>query len=285
MQFNIIGAGRLGKNLALSLMTHGKHQLLAICNQHLPSALEAIHQLQQGEAVASLALLPPAELTLITAPDDQIANIATHLATLNVITPGSIVAHCSGVLSSQALQPLQKQGCYIASLHPLKAFRAHYIEKQSFAACLCTLEGDEPAVQCLTTLLTAMNAEIVHIQSAKKQSYHAAAVIASNFMVTIASCAETLLLETGLTLEQAQRITRQLMNSSCNNLQHSSETKDALTGPFVRGDVNTIATHLQAIDDAEILQFYRLAGLLTLRLTHLPTDKITAIQHLLMQEK
>lgn len=269
MQFNIIGAGRLGKNLASSMIAHGHHQLMAVCNSNLPSAIETIASLGQGQAVAQISLLPAVALTFITTPDDAIADVVALLVNNAFIAPGSIVAHCSGALSSDLLQPLRAIGCKLASIHPLKAFRVNDIRNDSFCGCPCVIEGDIEAVKVLTTVFMQMEARVIPIDVARKNVYHAAAVMASNYIVTLANCARELLSEAGLTSQQAQQITHYLMTSSLTNLQHTENANQALTGPLSRGDLKTISQHLQAVTDPCINALYRSAALATIPLTNL----------------
>ena len=267
MRFNVIGAGRLGKNLALSLLSRADCELVAVCNQSIQSAVDAVAELGAGLAVGSLTELPIVDVTFITAPDDRLAEIALSLRGVS----GTVV-HCSGALSSDVLTPLKGQGCLIASIHPLKAFRKNNTQSNAFKDCDCVIEGDELAVDLLTTLFSDMGASVLPILAAKKASYHAAAVMASNYLVTLAGCAVELLMDSGLTETQANSMTQGLMQSSLNNLKHSNHVLEALTGPLSRGDMQTVHQHLQAIKNPSINALYRAAGLATLPLTHLDVN-------------
>jgi predicted short-subunit dehydrogenase-like oxidoreductase (DUF2520 family) len=281
MHINIIGAGRLGKNLARALVT--QHNVdLVVCNSHLESSKIAAKAIGYGYAVANLAELPPADITFITTPDDEIQFIIEQL--LQMHRPAHIISHCSGVYSSQLLKPLQNQNHQIVSIHPLKAFRSNHIEDNAFSQCDCVIEGDSLAVETLSRLFTTMNANILTINAAKKHIYHAAAVMASNYIVTLAACARTLMQQSGLTPTEAQQITQNLMQQSLNNLKQTTDVKNALTGPLARGDIKTIATHLSAITEPNILELYQYAGLATLPLTQLDDDRLKALTQQLRQD-
>ncbi len=267
MKFNIIGAGRLGKNIASALLSQGNHELIAICNQTPRSTTHALEELGCGIAVESLSQLPPADITFITTPDDAIASIASTLRVSN-----SIVVHCSGVLSSDVLSPLKHQNNAIASIHPLKAFRKDDLQRNALNDCYCVIEGDALAIEQINVIFTALGARVVSIQSDQKPTYHAAAVMASNYMVTLASCAMDLFTQAGLTSAQAKDITQTLMQSSLSNIQQTAMLTEALTGPLARGDINTIQKHLSAIEPAHIHALYRAAAMATLPLTSLPLN-------------
>jgi predicted short-subunit dehydrogenase-like oxidoreductase (DUF2520 family) len=206
VEFNLIGAGRLGKNIALSLHKHEQGRLIGVCTRDVQTAQSAVSQLGCGVPLSRLSELPAALMTFIVTPDDQIAAVARALAKEQVLLPGSMVAHFSGALGSDVLKPLKSAGCLTASLHPFKAFRANHMSANAFQACDCVLEGDELVVEKLMACFTQMGAHVSVLSAVKKSTYHAAAVMASNYVVTLAACALELLKEAGLPEQQAKRM-------------------------------------------------------------------------------
>ena len=151
------------------------------------------------------------------------------------------------------------------------------MRSNAFQDCDCVVEGDDDAVQWLTTCFTQMGAQVVPMHATKKSVYHAAAVMASNYVVTLAGCAVGLLVDAGLTEQQAQPMVLRMMSSSLDNLQQTTHASQALTGPLARGDLNTIINHLQAIKSPCISALYRAAGLATLPLTGLDEARLTVL--------
>jgi len=284
MPFNIIGAGKLGLALAQVLTGSGQTSLGAICNRSYASAIRSCEIVGFGQPVAQLCHLPAAEITFITVNDDQIPSVVDALGKAEVLTPGSLVFHCSGLLGSEVLAPLQQLGCFVASLHPLKAFRAND-PHPSFANIYCTLEGNEEACAWAKVMFDSLGAEVLQIASNNKAAYHAAACMASNYLITLAASCETLFLQAGLSQETAMAIIQNQMQGALDNLKQTGNMKAALTGPLLRGDSGTIALHVQTIQDAAIKAFYQAAGLATLPLTTLPLEKKQAISNLLTVEE
>lgn len=282
MKFNVIGAGRLGKNLACSLISHG-HELIAVCNSRLSSANAAVEQLGQGQSVDSFANLPAVDITFITTPDDMIATIAKSLSEIKGFHT-NIIVHCSGVLSSRSLRSLQTCGFKTASLHPLKAFAEGIPQNNAFYGCYCALEGEDEAVTMLSNVFSLLGAHLYQIDAENKAQYHAAAVMASNCLVTLADCAEQLFQSAGLSHAQSKHMTQSLMNSSLYNMQNTADTKDALTGPVARGDVETISMHLHALQKTPVAAFYRAAALATLPITNLTPEKVQLLSERLMND-
>ncbi|WP_019215637.1 Rossmann-like and DUF2520 domain-containing protein [Legionella tunisiensis] len=256
-------------------------QLAAVCNTSFGSAEQAVQQIGSGFPVASLTELPKVNLTFITTPDDLIPSIALQLK--EQVPVDCFVVHCSGVLSSAELMPLKTRGCHIASIHPLKAFSKANLDQHAFTHCDCVIEGDQLAVELLTSLFTKLGARIIPIKAGGKTIYHAAAVIASNYLVTLAATANDLLQEAGIEAKLAQQMIVNLMASSLNNVQQATAIKKALTGPLARGDLNTINRHLKALDNCFADELYRHAALATLPITDLDTELKSALTVLLQK--
>jgi predicted short-subunit dehydrogenase-like oxidoreductase (DUF2520 family) len=282
MRLNLIGPGRLGKALAASLISTGEHELLSVYHPKLTSAQHAVCALGHGMAIDNLKLLPKADITFITCPDDKMPGLINKLSEAMIIQPNSIVMHLSGILSSDILMPLKQQGAHIASLHPLKAFRtASTPDTNAFQGVNCAIEGDNKAIHKLTPLWQAMGAHIFKLDSKKKAAYHAAAVMASNYLVTLAAEASQLFEISGVPPANAREICIQLMQTSLDNLKQTDTPKQALTGPLVRGDLHTIQKHLDAIKLEQTKNLYCAAGLATLPLTNLDNERHAMIKKML----
>ena len=282
MIFNIIGAGRLGKHLARALTSNGQASPGGFCNKHLERAKLAVEQIGGGIAVKHVKDLPAVELTFITTPDDSIAMVVADLQKTKLLSAGHIVVHCSGVLSSSVLTPLRAQGCHIASFHPLKAFREGPIVDNALRDCHCVLEGDREALAILTPIFKSMGAHLMTINPDKKASYHAAAVMSSNYLVTLAANAADLFLQAGMTAIQAKEISVHLMQGSLDNIRQAPDMAGALTGPLVRGDIATIRQHLKALNNPQTRALYEAAAIATLSLTRLDEKTANEIIQLLL---
>ncbi|MDR3442600.1 MAG: DUF2520 domain-containing protein [Legionella sp.] len=280
MNCNIIGAGRLGKNLGLSLSAAHIISSVSVCNRKIKSANTACQLMGYGHAVDEIERLPEADITWICCNDDYIPDIVEILAHRFLVKPGSFVVHSSGVLNSSLLAPLKDQGCSVASFHPLKAFKMGYLSPSAFEQVDCVMEGDEEVSAWLKESFTKLGAHVTTIQPEAKAIYHAAACIASNYLITLASCSEELLLKAGLEQQQSRRMLLNLMQGNLSNLQQTECIAESLTGPLMRGDIKTLSTHLYSIENQEIQNLYRAAGLATLPLTLLAEEKKEQIKNL-----
>lgn len=281
MKCNIIGAGRLGKAIALALHATGQVSIQALCNSNLASAERACVAIGAGNPVATVQQLPAADLTWIACSDDSIADVVRSLLENSALKSGSVVVHSSGVLDSTVLAPLQDRGCFIASLHPLKAFAADFLDEHAFQLVHCVLEGDIQACLYLTDLFEDLGAKLIRIRPESKALYHAAAVMASNYLITLAACSEALFKQAGIEANQTQNMILSLMQSNLNNINAKNAIAASLTGPLARGDMQTIERHLAAISDPLISALYKTAGLATLPLTQLSEENKKGLMALL----
>ncbi|OGV42144.1 MAG: hypothetical protein A3F46_07100 [Legionellales bacterium RIFCSPHIGHO2_12_FULL_42_9] len=281
MNFSLIGAGRLGKSLAFSLLHDDLGELRDLCNTTLASAHTATKRLGAGRPISSLTKLKDTDILWITVPDEHIAAIANTLAEQHILKPGTVVVHCSGVLSSAVLNPLTQLGCHTASLHPFKAFSLNQLDPNAFQGCYCALEGAPNAINTLSPLFKQLGAVLITIEPEKKAVYHAAAVIASNYLVTMAAISTKLLVEAGIDAAVAKRMIHQIMQSNLNNIEQAITPESALTGPIARGDTHTIKRHIKALNEASIRQLYATAALATLPLTQLEAAQQQEMRKLL----
>ena len=122
-EVSIIGAGRLGTTLAVALAGK-RYAIRSLVARRVQSARRAASFLGdlldsdvQVLGAKQLRALRPADVFLITTPDDQIAGVAEDLSGL--VLPKATVLHTSGALSAETLAPLRQKGWHTGSIHPL----------------------------------------------------------------------------------------------------------------------------------------------------------------------
>lgn len=271
---SIIGTGRLGTALAVALSARG-YVLRALVARRVENARKAATLADKsatfldGEVVVLAAKqmrsLPPADLFLITVPDDQIAVVADQLAGLNS-DHKPVALHTSGALSSDVLAPLKARGWSVGSVHPLISVPD---EKASLRGAFWSVEGDARAVRVAKQIVRDLGGTSFSIRSAEKPLYHAAAVMTSGSVTALFDVALEMLVESGLTRKSARQILQPLLASTVQNLE-TKDPAEALTGTFSRGDLETVKRHLAALKQHQLedaLELYRLLGRRSLKLT------------------
>lgn len=207
----IVGAGRMGNALAGALTAGGV-------------AVEG--PLQRGEPVRA-----DAATVLLCVPDGQIEIAAAALAA----RPGRLVGHTSAATTLAALAPHEA-----FSLHPLMTVTS---DGASFTGATAAIAGaTQPALDHAEELALRLGMRPLQIADADRAAYHAAASIASNFLVTLEGLAERLALTAGLGREPLVAL---VQASVANWAQLGAER--ALTGPVARGDEATVARQRAAV--------------------------------------
>lgn len=281
LTINIIGAGVVGQTLGHLLVKHQAAKIQSVLNKTPASSQRAITFIGQGQDYSAIKDLPPADLILLTIPDQHISSVAEELSTSPHLQSGTVVMHCSGALNSECLSSLRNKHCALASLHPALSFTDPNLAIAQFANTLCALEGDAVAVDILTPLFTKIGAQIYQIKPEKKALYHLAAVFATNYTVTLVQQAYEGFVAAGLSKQQAKDLADAFLSNVSKNMKQVAEPKQALTGPLQRGDVVTIQSHLQALTDPDARVLYLSLAHATLSMTSLDDKILRELKNLL----
>ncbi len=263
----IIGGGRMGRGLAQALSASGER-----C--HLWSRKEATGAV--ADAVAG------ADTIILAVPDDAIAIVARDLATADAVTADQVVLHLSGLHGRKALAPLVSTGAALGSLHPLQAVADPETAGARWQGAYAAVEGEVRAMEAAEGIALRLGLRPFRIDSAAKAEYHAAAVMAGNYVVVLAGLAARLARDAGVPVELADRVYLPLMAGAVENLKTQTPAL-AITGPVRRGDAATVQAHLAALPTGD-RAVYVLLGLEALRLAReagLDPEKATAVERAL----
>ncbi|MBC7750277.1 MAG: DUF2520 domain-containing protein, partial [Candidatus Saccharibacteria bacterium] len=227
----------------------------------LESAQNACAFIGEGKSIQSVNDLRSADIFLIGTADQSIADCCELLVKSNILQAGNIVFHCSGALPASILDSVKKSGALIASIHPIKSFADPSLCITNFSGTFCGAEGDEAALVELEKAFQAIGGQTLHVDSANKTFYHAASVVASNYLTALLELSIQSYVKAGLSREQALQIIEPIAHSTIKNIVEL-DTAQALTGPIARGDVATVTTQLNAFQDwkPEYGELYRLLG-------------------------
>ena len=208
--------------------------------------------------------LRSAAVVLVATPDGAIGAAAAVLASLEVLGAPQVVLHLSGLLDRSALAPLDGCGAGLGSLHPLQAVADPATAAGRLHGCYAALEGDAAAVAAGERLARAVGMTPVIVPAAAKPAYHAAATIASNYVVALADIARRVSESGGVPAAIASEMYLPLMRGTVENVAERGAPA-ALTGAVRRGDSGTVAAHLSALSGPD-RELYARLGLEALRL-------------------
>lgn len=199
----------------------------------------------------------PGDILLLTVPDDAIARVCGDLVAAGAIRTGAIVAHCSGALGGDALAAAQRRGCAVGSLHPLQTFPNLDASIRAIPGSHFFIEGDPRAAAALLQLAKAVGGRPVRIAPEAKTLYHAAACVASNYLVALVDAALAIGEAAGIAPRKLLPALAPLLRATVENVLAFGPER-ALTGPIARGDTRTVARHLASLRraDPELARLY-----------------------------
>ncbi|HEV2821027.1 MAG TPA: DUF2520 domain-containing protein [Solirubrobacteraceae bacterium] len=213
----VVGRGRLGTALAAALRAGGV-------------AVEGPLARDQAPADAPGAV---PRVVLLCVPDAAIMQAAAALSP----APGLLVGHCS---ASTTLTPLD--GHEALSLHPLMTV-APGAGPETLQGAAAAVAGSTPrALEAARTLARAAGLRPIEVADADRVAYHAAASIASNFVVTLQGAAERLAASAGVDRAALVPLVRRAVDNWA-----AGGAAQALTGPIARGDEATVAAQRAAV--------------------------------------
>jgi predicted short-subunit dehydrogenase-like oxidoreductase (DUF2520 family) len=227
----ILGSGRVGGSLAGAASAAGLEARLA-GRDRVTDACR-----QSGAA-------------LLCVPDESIAKLAAEISA--AVPPLRFVGHTSGACSLEELETCRSRGASTYSLHPLQTVPDPGTD---LSGAPCAVAGsDEQAEAFAVALAERLGMHPFAVPEERRAAYHAAASIASNFLVALEESAAELLGRAGVA--EARRLLAPLVLRSAANWADRGAA--ALTGPIARGDEATVAGHREALAEMapELLALY-----------------------------
>ena len=247
MEVSVVGAGSAGTALAV-LLDRAGHRIVAASGG--PSSRERLGRFLPDVPFADPAAAASAgEIVVLGTPDDAIARVCGELADAGAVGDGHVVAHLSGAVGLDALWSAEARGARPLCLHPLQTFAdvASAIERIPGASFAVTAR-DAATLAVGTQLARDVGGRPFALDEDGKALYHASAVLASNFVVVLASLAAEAFERLGI--DDAVDRLLPLARAALDNVEALGPER-ALTGPAARGDAGTVLANLEALASAE----------------------------------
>jgi len=239
MRITIIGSGNVATHLAAAFKNAG-HAIVQVYSRDMRNAsLLAYHV--KAEAIDSLEQInPETDLFVIAVKDDAIEPIAAELAKYN-----KMIVHTSGATS---LQILQKHAQNVGVFYPLQTF-SKTRELNFNTVPLCIEGADDKIASTLNELAYTVSQNVYRVNSEQRKTLHLAAVFACNFPNYLYHMSQQLLAEKQLPFD----LLRPLILETAEKVQEHLPA-DVQTGPAVRDDEKTMASHLEQLQENPDLQ-------------------------------
>ncbi len=263
--FAIVGCGKVGTALAIFL-TRAGYRSAGFASKRLSSAKHVADMvLSDHFSDVPWDITRDADVVFITTPDSDIEDTCNSISRNTGFADNAVVIHCSGALASSVLSGAKTCGAWIGSMHPLQSFASADHKTNPFQGIIVSLEGESSAVNIAKTIAEDLGGTVVTLLTEAKTLYHASAVVASNYLVTLLDLAIRLIQEAGVQRQDAFNLLKPLIEGTLSNIGNVGVQK-ALTGPIARGDIKTLETHIEEIGSKrpELLALYKMLAFYTI---------------------
>jgi predicted short-subunit dehydrogenase-like oxidoreductase (DUF2520 family) len=242
LSIGVIGAGKVGAALAARLRDAG-HPVTTVAGESDASRERAATLLPGVPVQKPSAVARGCDLLLLTVPDDMLPNVVRVLADSGALHEGQIVVHTSGRHGLAVLAPAAAVGARVIALHPAMTFSGTSVDLERLDGCVFGLTAGPAERELAEQLVTELGGRTTWVPEEMRTLYHAGLAHGANHLVTLVTEAMGLLAAAGS--DDPAATLRPLLEAALDNaLAHGDA---ALTGPIVRGDVKTVAAHLDEI--------------------------------------
>lgn len=248
MKIAFIGCGRAGSKLCSWLSKSG-YRIEALFDRERQRAEALSEFIKSGKVFDSAsAAAAGSDIIFISTPDGVIEDTCNEIASSDGFKAKCMVFHLSGSLPSSILKKAAEKGAFTASFHPLQSLAGEDTENNPFQGVLVAMEGHPEAIAAAKKISADIGATPYEIDGGAKTMYHASAVIASNYLVSLMKMASKVMAASGIPEEKAFEFLLPLIKGTISNMEKMGVDK-ALTGPVARGDVITVSSHLVGIEE------------------------------------
>src|SRR5436305_512080 len=244
LRVGVIGAGRVGAVLGAALAAAG-HDVVAAAGLSTASAERAARLLPGVPLVPADEVVAAADLVVLAVPDDTLSGLVAGLAETGAWRAGQLAFHTSGAHGLAVLDPAERVGVLPLALHPAMTFSGAPEDAARLLGSPFGVTSRPEHRAVAEALVLEMGGEPFYVAESDRGLYHAALVTGANHLVTLVAEAADLLREAGVS-DPARVLTPLLTAALDNGLRRGDR---GLTGPVSRGDVGTVADHLETLND------------------------------------
>jgi predicted short-subunit dehydrogenase-like oxidoreductase (DUF2520 family) len=243
LRVGVVGAGRVGAVLAARLQQHADFTVTAVAGASDATLARAAALLPGVPVDKPSAVARASDVLLLTVPDDMLANVVRVLADSGAITEGQYVVHTSGRHGLSVLDPAADLGARVIALHPAMTFTGTAVDLDRLSGCVFGVTATRSERRMAERLVDALGGRLMPVPEEMRTLYHAGLAHGANHLVTLVTQAMEVLAAAGA--DDPAGTLRPLLTAALDNALDQGDS--ALTGPIVRGDVNTVRAHLADI--------------------------------------
>ncbi|MEZ0536296.1 Rossmann-like and DUF2520 domain-containing protein [Caldicellulosiruptoraceae bacterium PP1] len=239
MTVGFIGSGKAGTSLCYYFKEKGL-KISGIYNRDLIRGKSNAEKIDVTFYHELDGLILNSDIIILSISDSAIESFSSELDKFNI--SNKIVGHLSGVYSHDIIK-CNCKGKF--SLHPIQTMIGEKSDFDKLSQCYFSLEGDLYGIEAARQILSKIGNRYIELNKENKPIYHAAACIASNYLVGLLYNSYKLYESIGITNEDILNIIKSLSTATLNNFIQNP--KNALTGPLAREDYKTLQIHLANI--------------------------------------
>jgi predicted short-subunit dehydrogenase-like oxidoreductase (DUF2520 family) len=239
LRVGVVGAGRVGAVLASGLRRSG-HEIVAVAGESDASRRRADDLLPGVEIRKPTDVARTCDVLLLTVPDDMLGNVVSMLTASGAIRTGQYVVHTSGRHGLEVLAPAIAAGARGIAMHPAMTFTGTALDLPRLSGCVFGVTAGSDERELAGLLVHDLGGVMMWIDESRRTLYHAGLAHGANHLVTLVAQAMEVLGAAGA--DDPAATLRPLLTAALENALAQGDA--ALTGPIVRGDVNTVRAHL-----------------------------------------
>ena len=236
-----IGAGKLGASLAVAMSRCG-YRVGAVHRRSASAADAVASRIPRVTAtIDAQQIAGGCGIVFLTTGDAAIEPVVDALDWSSV----DAVIHCSGATPVAALSAASHAGAAVGGFHPMQTFPDEHGDSR-FEGVTVAIESESSELKAwLTGLADDLGAHHIYLSAEMRPAYHASAVMACGLLAGLVGLAAGMWEGMGLTREDGLRALSPLVSATAEQIGDLG-IPAAITGPYVRGDVETVRAHLDA---------------------------------------
>ena len=242
LRVGVVGAGRVGAVLAAALASAG-HEIVAAAGESDASHRRLAELLPGTANEKPSAVARSCDLLLLTVPDDMLPNVVAVLSASGAIHEGQYVVHTSGRHGLAVLDDARAVGARPVAMHTAMTFTGTAVDLGRLPGCVFGLTASPGERAFAEGLVADLRGRPMWVPEEMRTLYHAGLAHGANHLVSLVTQAMELLTAAGA--DDPAGTLRPLLTAALDNALDQGDA--ALTGPIVRGDVNTVRAHLADI--------------------------------------
>lgn len=245
----IVGPGRMGLALGGALVSSGATRSLTVFGRRPEPPSHPLFTQGVARYVFGVEPLAPDSIALFLAvPDAAVPEMAYTVAAQGDAPEGCAAFHVSGSLPTDVLGPLHGRGYALGSFHPLQAVSHPVSAADRIPGSYIAVVGSPEATAVARRLANAMGSRVLSVPAARRPLFHAATVLASNYLPPLLDLAVRLMERAGVAPDEALAALLPLVRGTLDSVGERGLAA-SVRGPIVAEDLETIALHLRALDE------------------------------------